>query len=145
MHNSMNLDNNIQEGFILSIKGDIAHVRVAPNADCGTCGSCETSHVELYAYNAVNAKIGRKVRFTMANDNMIKIAFMIFIFPLFSIFAGIYSGTELASHYGLNSNVMSFLGAVIFLAAAVFIVYLYDKKFKHNKKKFPQVIEVVND
>jgi len=96
MHNSMNLDNNIQEGFILSIKGDIAHVRVPPNADCGTCGSCETSHAELYAYNAVNAKIGQKVRFTMANDNMIKTAFMIFMFPLFSIFAGIYSRTVFA-------------------------------------------------
>lgn len=143
MHANMDLDKNIQEGFILSLEGDIAHVRVAPNADCDNCGQCNTVHVELYAYNAANAKIGQKVKFIMADESMIKIAFMVFMFPLMSILAGIYVGSVLASYVNINSSLASFLGVAVFLPSAIFFVYTYDKKFKHNKKNFPHIIEVI--
>lgn len=143
MHASMNLDNDIQEGFILSIDGDIAHVRVAPNADCDNCGQCDIVHVELYAHNEVNAQIGQKVKFTMAQDNMIKIAFMIFMVPLLSIFAGLYIGSVSASYFDINGTAASFIGVLVFLSAAIFTVYSYDRKFRFNKKNYPKIIEVV--
>lgn len=143
MHGNMNLDKNIQEGFILSLEGDIAYVRVAPNADCDNCGQCNIVHLELYAYNAANAKIGQKVKFVMADGSMIRIAFMVFMFPLISILTGIYAGSVFAQYVKINSSLASFLGVTIFLPAAIFFVYTYDKKFKHNRKNFPYIIEVI--
>lgn len=143
MHGAMNLDNKVQEGFILSIDGDVAHVRVAPNADCDNCGQCNTVHVELYALNKVNAKIGQKVRFVMPEDNMLKVAFMAFIVPMISLILGIYAGNSLAVYTGVNENFGAFLGAIIFFALSLFLVYNYDKRFKKNKKNFPHIIEIV--
>jgi len=79
----------------------------------------------------------------MVHDSMIKIAFMIFIFPLISIFAGIYAGSVLAASLNTSETAGSISGALLFLAAAIFIMYSYDKKYKLNKSNFPQVIEVI--
>lgn len=143
MHEHITVPEEIQEGFIISIDGDLAKVRVAPNADCDNCGQCNIVHMEILAYNAVNATIGQKIKFTMAPESMMKISFMIFILPLLSVFAGIYGGSLLASFLNISEVASSVSGALILLATAIFIIYFYDKQYKLNKSNFPQVIEVI--
>ncbi|NLV68885.1 MAG: SoxR reducing system RseC family protein [Spirochaetes bacterium] len=144
MHNDIVPQSEIQEGFIINLQGDLAKIRVAPNADCDNCGACDMKHMELLAYNAVNARPGQKVRFTMASDGMMKIAFMIFGLPLLAVLAGLYTGSIAASVLNLNLAVFMTAGVIIFLAAAIAIIYFYDKKYKLNKSNFPQIIEVIN-
>lgn len=133
----------IAEGFILTNDGDIAKVRVAPNANCDNCNTCSIPHMEILAYNPLKALPGQKVRFTMAENSMLKIAFMIFLFPLFSIFAGIYAGMVLAVKAGLNQAAFMTVSGIMFFAASVVFIYFYDKKYKLNKNNFPQIIEVI--
>jgi len=49
MHEHITIPEEIQEGFILSVDGDLAKIRVAPNADCDNCGQCAIAHVEIIA------------------------------------------------------------------------------------------------
>ena len=144
MHNSVIRQEDIQEGFIVNLDGDLAKIRVAPNADCDNCGSCNMQHMEIVAYNAVNASPGQKVRFTMANDNMIKISLIVFVMPLLSIFAGLYLGYLAALFTGFNQSALMTAGVALFLGAAIAIIYIYDKKYKLNRSNFPQIIEVIN-
>lgn len=143
MNKHISVPEEIQEGFIVSVDGDLAKIRVAPNADCDNCGQCNIVHMEILAYNAVNAAIGQKIKFTMVQESMLKIAFMIFIFPLISVFAGIYAGSVLALYLKISETGCSVSGAALFLAAAILIIYSYDKKYKLNKSNFPQIIEVI--
>ena len=143
MHDNINLQDEVQEGFILQLDGDLARLRVAPNAECDNCGSCNIVHMELLAYNRVKATPGQKVKFTMIQDNMLRISFMIFILPLLSIFAGLYAGSLLAKILMLNEAASMTAGVFLFLTSAIFIVYTYDKRYKQNKSNFPQIIEVI--
>ncbi len=143
MHDNINLQDTVQEGFVMSVDGDLAKVRVAPNADCDNCGQCNIVHMEILAYNPLNATIGQKIRFTMIHDSMIKISFMMFILPLISILGGIYAGSVFALSAGINGTAASTAGAFMFLAVAILIIYLYDKKYKLNRSNFPQIIEVI--
>ncbi len=143
MHNNINLQDEVQEGFILQLDGDLAKLRVAPNADCDNCGSCNIVHMELLAYNPVNATPGQKVKFIMIQNNMLRISFMIFILPLLSIFAGLYTGSFTASILKLNEAAFMTAGVFLFLSAAICIIYSYDKRYKQNRSNFPQIIEVI--
>jgi len=143
MHENINLEDKIQEGFIMHLEGDLAKVKVAPNAECDNCGACNIVHMELLAYNPVNAAPGQKVKFTMIQDNMLKISFMIFIFPLLSIFAGLYAGSLLSSVYNINNTGAMTAGGLLMAALAVAIIFFYDKRYKLNKSHFPQIIEVI--
>ena len=144
MHNDIIPQDDVQTGFIMNLEGDLAKIRVAPNANCDNCGACEIKHMEIIAYNSVKARPGQKVKFTMANDSMVKISFMIFAMPLLAIFAGLYLGSLAASISGLNQTALMTAGFFLFLGAAIAIIYFYDKKYKLNKSNFPQIIEVIN-
>jgi len=144
MHNNIHFEDEEQLGFVIKLEGDLARVRVAPNAECDNCGTCNIEHMEILAYNAVNASLGQKIRFRKIEDNMIKIAFMMLMLPLLSIFAGLYAGYAAALYFNLNGTAMMSAGALIFLAAAVYTAYVYDKKYKLNKKSLPMIVGVVN-
>ncbi len=136
---------NIQEGFILQQMEDgFVKIRVSGHANCDNCNACNVANMEIIAYNPVNAAIGQKVRFIMVEENMLKIAAMVFLFPLLSVFAGLYVGSLVAIVSGLSQAGLMFGGAVLFLIVAIVIIYSYDKKFKLNKSNFPQVIEVIS-
>jgi len=143
MHDNINLQDDIQEGFIMNIEGDLAKIKVAPNADCDNCGSCNIAHMEILAYNPVKAAPGQKVKFTMVQENMLKISFMIFIFPLLSLFAGLYAGSLVSSFYKINTTGATAAGGLLMVGLAIAIIFFYDKKYKLNKSNFPQIIEVI--
>ena len=143
MHVNINLEDKIQEGFIMHLEGDLAKVKVAPNAECDNCGACNLVHMEILAYNPVMAAPGQKVRFTMIQDNMLRISFMIFILPLLSLFAGLYAGSLVASISNINNTGAMAAGGMLMVALAVVIIFFYDKRYKLNKSNFPQIIEVI--
>lgn len=134
---------DVQEGFILKLDGDFAKIRVSGHADCDNCQSCNVANMEILAYNSINAGIGQKVKFIMIQDNMIRISFMLFILPLLSIFAGLYTGSIAALNFHFNETALMTIGAFLFLSVAIVIIYFYDKRYKRNKSNFPQVIEVI--
>lgn len=143
MHENINLQDDIQEGFIIQLQGDLAKVKVAPNADCDNCGACNIVHMEILAYNSVKATPGQKVKFTMIKENMLKISFMIFILPLLSLFAGLYAGSLVSSVLNINSTGSMTAGGVLMIGLAVLVIFFYDRKYKQNKSNFPQIIEVI--
>ena len=143
MHENIHVPDEIQEGFIVNTDGDLAKVKVAPNADCDNCGACNIAHMEILAYNRVNAAPGQKVKFTMIQDNMLKISFMIFIFPLLSLFAGLYAGSLVSSIFSFNITGSMTAGGLLMVSMAVVIIFFYDKKYKLNRSNFPQIIEVI--
>jgi len=143
MHENINLQDEVQEGFILKLDGDLAKIRVAPNADCDNCGACNIVHMELLAYNPVNAAPGQKVKFTMIQDNMLKISFMIFILPLLCLFTGLYAGSLVSSIYKISATGAMTIGGVLMVGLAIAFIFFYDKNYKLNKSNFPQIIEVI--
>ncbi len=143
MHENINLEDRIQEGFIMHLEGDLAKVKVAPNAECDNCGACNIVHMEILAHNPVMAAPGQKVRFTMIQDNMLRISFMIFILPLLSLFAGLYAGSLVSSILNINNTGAMAAGGMLMVALAVVIIYFYDKNYKKNRSNFPQIIEVI--
>ncbi len=127
----------------MRLEGDLAKVKVAPNADCDNCGSCNIVHMELLAYNAINATPGQKVKFTMIKDSMLRISFMIFILPLLMLFSGLYAGSVVSALLNINKAAAMTSAGVLMVVLAVVIIFFYDKRYKLNKSNFPQIIEVI--
>lgn len=133
----------IAEGFIIKIEGELARVKVAAGANCDNCQTCDIPHMEILANNPLNATPGQKVRFTMPESSMLKISFILFLFPLLAIFAGIYTGMVISSASGLNQTIGMTISGILFFAVSVACIFFYDRKYRSNKNNFPQIIEVI--
>jgi sigma-E factor negative regulatory protein RseC len=133
----------IQEGTILELDGEFAKIRVTAHEDCKDCNMCNIKGMIIIAYNPIEAIQGQMVKFSNPQTGMLSIAFMLFLFPLLSLFAGLYAGSVLASFFMFNlAGAMAICG-ILLLAFSIVIIFFYDKKYKLNKSNFPQIIEVI--
>ena len=79
MHNDIIPQDEVQTGFILNLEGDLAKIRVAPNADCDNCGTCEIKHMEMPGMTRVfvvkdralldKTTVGARILFMATNEN----------------------------------------------------------------------------
>ena len=134
---------DIEEGFVIELEGDFAKVHVIPHSGCENCQMCDAAGMVILVNNPLKAVPGQRVKFTLAENNMMKISFILFLFPLVSIFAGLYAGSLMASMFNFNQTAAMAICAILFLAVSVAVIYFYDKKYKLNKTNFPQIIEVI--
>lgn len=79
-----------------------------------------------------------KIQLKRKNTNMLLAAFMIFIFPIISIFIGAFIGSYIGSLIGISVKTLEIIGGVIGLALSAVIIKLFDKysKVDDNQEKF---------
>ena len=134
---------DIQEGVVIKLEADFARVQVSGHSDCDSCGTCNVAGMLIITYNPLNAVLGQKVKFTNPEGGMLKIAFMIFILPLISLFAGLYTGSILSDFYHFNQTLTMTVFGLMYVVLSVVIIFSYDKKYKQYKANFPQIIEII--
>ena len=67
------------------------------------------------------------------NPNMLSAAFMIFIFPIISIFLGVFIGGYIGTSIGASIIISQIIGGVVTFALALVIIKLFDKSLKSHK------------
>ena len=71
------------------------------------------------------------------NTNMLVAAFMIFIFPIISIFLGVLIGGYIRKFLGISIEISQIIGGIMAFVLAMVIIKLFDKfiKVDDNAKK----------
>jgi len=67
------------------------------------------------------------------NTNMLTAAFMIFIFPIISIFLGTFIGGYIGKYIGASIKISQIIGGIVAFALAVVIIKLFDKSAKADE------------
>lgn len=134
---------NVQEGVVLNNEGEFARVSVQAHSSCESCGACESSKMVILAYNTLNAKPGQQVRFVMQEGNMMRIAFILFVLPLLSIFAGAFLGYLASIYFHWNQTASMVIAGGALFALSILNIVFFDRKFKLKPGNFAQIIEIV--
>ena len=71
------------------------------------------------------------------NTNMLMAAFMIFIFPIISVFLGAFIGGYIGQVTGFSVIISQIIGGIIAFALAMAIIKIFDKSIKadNNSEK----------
>ena len=71
------------------------------------------------------------------NTNMLMAAFMIFIFPIISVFLGAFVGGYVGQVIGFSIIISQIIGGIMAFVLAMVIIKLFDKSIKadNNSKK----------
>ncbi len=132
----------VQEGIIIRIEGDYARINVQVHSSCAGCGACGSPEIELLAHNPVKAIPGQKVKF-ISRGNMFKISFILFMFPLISIFTGVYLGFLAAHYFHMNSMVTMLSCSLFLFFISIFCIAVYDRKYK-LPDNLPEIVEIIS-
>jgi len=133
------------ECVVVSIDQGMAKVRVKMHSDCSSCGLCEGSDTVYYeALNQVDAKCGKSVILEIEKQSVLKIAFIVFVFPLLVIAASSEIGIYLARIMHLSS----LLVAIIFSGMTLVPTFIYIKKYDEkvqSKSTLPIITKIINE
>lgn len=64
------------------------------------------------------------------NTNMLLAAFMLFIFPIISVFLGVFIGGYIGKSIGASIKISQTIGGILAFALTVLLIKLFDKSAK---------------
>jgi len=140
-------------GIVLKDKGETAVVIKQSHVSCESCGRCgilsasgnRESTVE--ALNPIQAKAGQRVVLETNDRQMLFVSFMLYMVPLFGLFAGIFGWLALADYLALEGDreLTAVLVGIGFLAVAFFFIRLWDRKAGNSPKYKPVITGLITE
>jgi sigma-E factor negative regulatory protein RseC len=136
-----------EEGIVVDTIGEIAKVRVERMEVCAGCQACFRGRKnlrEIFAVNTVGAKVGERVYLEVSSHELLRGAFLIYIFPIILLILGFIIGGLLSALLGLvelRGKISAVVG-IVFLFGAFPLIYLHNRFI--GKKFRPQIVQVLN-
>lgn len=134
-----------KSGFVVEVKGDIAHISVLRPSECGdkcsNCsGSCNEQSMVVQVSNTLSAQVGDQVALSMQSAHLIKLSFLLYTVPLIAFVLGVLIGYSQATAHGISGDFVA-LGAGF---ASMLIAYFgINFWLRHNAKTSETILTMV--
>jgi sigma-E factor negative regulatory protein RseC len=138
-----------ERGTVEKVEAEWAWVKTTRSSACGSCASrshCLTQggdQMLVKAQNTANAKKGDEVELYLSTKTKLKGTAIVYLLPVFGIFAGAFSANPLSEALGLNPS----LGMAVFtltgLVLSVFLMRYMANRMDSKQTLTPLVKRVV--
>lgn len=133
------------ECMVVSEANGMAKVRVKMHSDCSNCGLCEGGNAVYYeAINQIHAKCGKNVILEIEKQNVLKIAFIIFVLPLLVVAAGSVVGICVAEYLHRSGLLFAIVVSLITLVPTLLFIKKYDAKLQ-KRSTLPVITKIMNE
>ena len=141
-----------EHGIVTRIDSREAWVKTVKSGSCEGCsarGSChslsDSGEVEVNAINEVGAKVGDRIVLNFETSSLLKVTFLLYVFPILLLIIGAAIGQETAPYFNVNpSGFSAIIGFSFFFAAVLVIKFKANKMAKKNEYR-PKIIRVLNN
>jgi len=135
---------NLHEGVVLEVVGNIAKVRTSRHNDCANCGACPgNSAMVLEVRNDLGAKTGQRVMVEVRQDSMLKAAFIVYLLPLVAAFIGVMAGMVFAERLGDYDSWFQIGGGCIAILLSLAYIKYFDYHARTNATTQPVIIRIL--
>ena len=134
------------EGIVIAVTDNIARVKASRHSDCENCGACPGDNaLVMDASNPLGAAVGQKVLVKIAETNMLKAAFIVYIMPLIAVAVGAVAGGKVVGYFNAGFVLEGQIaGGIIAFLASIYLVLRYDRHAKSSSSMQPVVIRILN-
>ena len=141
-----------EQGVVKRTIGTKAWVITTRSEMCESCashGACKVlgggKEMEVEAINDAQARPGDQVLLTLEDQSLVKLSFLVYLFPILALIAGAAIGQKIAPSLGTNPELSSFGLGAIFFGLAFFLVRIKDKKLEKTGAVIPKVARIIKE
>ena len=140
-----------EEGIVTHLEARTAWVKTQQSGACKGCsarGACHglgggSKEREVIAVNEAGAQVGDRILLSFESSSLLKVSFLLYMFPVLALLAGAIVGQQLAAVIGLNDSLSSALvGFAAFFVAMRFIKAKANQLAQRNEYR-PRIIRVL--
>ncbi|MDH5174241.1 MAG: SoxR reducing system RseC family protein [Elusimicrobiota bacterium] len=129
-----------EKGKVVKVENGMAQVEMGPTSACARCGICLQSSGDkpiLYVTDSKGARPGDEVIVSVDSRQILKTAFLVYLFPLVGLIAGYFLGRAI-----LGTEIAGIIFAAFGFFATLFFLRQYDKRLKSQKSKEARIIQI---
>jgi len=126
-----------------------AWVKTLRTDACESCtakGACNMmgggKEMEVEAVNKIGAKADDRVVIAFESASLLKVSFLIYLFPVICMIAGALIGQKLSLKYDLNESLFSAGAAFIFFVAAFLFVRIKGNRMAKKDTYRPSIVKI---
>lgn len=139
-----------EQGVVIRTESKTAWVKTARSSGCDGCsarGSCHasssSSEMEVKALNEIGAKTGDRIVLSIATGSMLKVTFLLYLFPILLLILGAVVGQGLASHFDLNPSALAAILGLSFFSTAFLLVKAAGNKLAQKNAYQPKITKIL--
>ena len=138
-----------EEGIITGTNRSMAWVKTVRSKACESCDACDSCESNdkskeqiVQVSNTINACEGDRVVIGFKTAPLLKLTFMLYIFPIILLIAGAATGQSLAPRFGTDPSVTSLLAGLTSFALSFVIIRRISNTLSNNKEFKPFLIRI---
>jgi sigma-E factor negative regulatory protein RseC len=139
-----------EEGIVIKSGPATAWIKTTRSGACESCASRMSCHtigsgkeMEVEALNPVGARQGDHVVINFESSALLKISFLLYVFPVICLLAGALLGNRLGPALGFSGSAVSVLLAVFFFLLAFFIIKSRGNALAVKDAYRPKVVRII--
>ena len=99
--------------------------------------------MEVDALNVAKAKVDDRVVVFYDSASLLKVSFLLYVFPILCMIAGAVIGQKLTPFFGFSGPTLSVVGGIAFFLAAFGWIKFREKKIAGKDAYRPKVIRIL--
>ena len=138
-----------EEGIITGTNRSMAWVKTVRSKACESCDACDSCESNdkskeqiVQVSNTINACEGDRVVIGFKTAPLLKLTFMLYIFPIILLIAGAAIGQSLAPRFEADPSVASLLAGLTCFALSFAIIRRISNTLSNNKEFKPFLIRI---
>jgi len=139
-----------EQGVVLRTDSGTAWVKTVRSSACEGCtakGSCHGAggerEMEVKAINSVGARVGDRIVLSLETASLLKVTFLIYVFPIVLLIVGAALGQTLAYRIGFSPSGLSVLLGFAFFLTALFIIKARANKMARKNAYQPKITKIL--
>lgn len=139
-----------EKGTVTRVNSNIAWVKTIQSSACKSCASksfCGShgggQEKEVEVLNDAGAKTGDKVVLSFETSSLLKVTFLLYVFPILSMFAGAILGIKFAAFFSFSETTSSAIFGFLFFFLSVFFVKIKGNKLAKKNAYRPRITRIL--
>lgn len=141
---------NTEEGVVIRTDAKNAWIKTTKTSACKSCssrGACNTlgggREMEVEALNTAGARIGDRVVIGFATGPLLKVSFLLYIFPILALIVGAAVGQTAAPYLSLNPSATSIVFGFFLVFLSLVFVRKKGNRLAAREEYRPKVIRIL--
>ena len=142
---------NTEEGVVIKTDLKNAWIKTTKTSACKSCssrGACNTmgggKEMEVEAMNTAGAQIGDRVVIGFETGPLLKVSFLLYIFPILALIIGAVIGHNGAPYVSLDPSAASIVSGFFLVFLSVLFIRRKGKQLATQNQYRPKVIRILS-
>ena len=140
-----------EQGIVTRVEAQTAWVKTQRSGACKGCsarGSCHGlsdagKEREVIAVNEAGADVGDRILLSFESSSLLKVSFLLYVFPILMLLAGAIIGQQLGLLIGLNDSVGAALAGFFAFGAAIWFIKAKANQLAQRDEYRPKIVRIL--